>query len=144
NADGSAIHSDRLLGQHPMAERIGYRTGAGNPIRRERARHWRLENPKVLLRDAIESALRHAEVFGQNFFRSMGHPVAEQEGRLLGEVAVVEDKQKLAAFGLESLDRVRDAGREVPQVALADVILEGATILVDGGNPRPALEHVGP
>src|SRR5438105_1861132 len=122
-----------------MAERIGYRTGAGNPIRRERARHWRLENPKVLLRDAIESALRHAEVFGQNFFRSMGHPVAEQEGRLLGEVAVVENEQEFTAVGLESLDRVRDSGREIPQVALADVVLEGVRILVNGRNPSQTL-----
>jgi hypothetical protein len=33
-------------------------------------------------------------IFGQNFFWSMGEPVAEQEGLLLGEVAVVEDEQE--------------------------------------------------
>jgi hypothetical protein len=38
--------------------------------------------------------------------------VAEQEGLLLGEVPVVEDEQELAA-----------------------VVLEGVTILVDGGDP---------
>ena len=87
-----------------MAERIGDRSRAGDAIRGQRPRHWRLEDPKVLLRDAIESALRHAKVFGQNFLRSMGEPVAEQEGLLLGEVAVIEDEQKLTTVVLESLD----------------------------------------
>src|SRR5207302_5555977 len=68
----------------------------------------------------------------------------EQESRLLGEVAVVENEQEFATVGLEPLDRVGNARREIPQIALADVILEGVCILVNGGNPSPALEHVGP
>ena len=41
-----------------------------------------------------------------------------QEGRVLAEVAIREDKKELGAvFSLSSgLKRVRDAGREVPQV----------------------------
>jgi len=74
----------------------------------------------------------------------MRHPIGEQKGLLLGEVAVVKDEQKFAAVALDSLDRVRDARRKIPEVALADVVLEGATVLVDGGDPRPAFEHVGP
>src|SRR6202163_4051304 len=83
DADGSAVHADGLLGQHPEAEGIGYRAGAGDSIRHERTGHGSLEDPEVLLRDAIERALRHAEVLGQNFFRRVSEPVAEQERFLL-------------------------------------------------------------
>ena len=74
----------------------------------------------------------------------MGEPVGDQERLILVEVAVVEDEQELATVALQSLERVRDAGREVPDVALADIVLEGATVLVDGGDPHPALEHEPP
>ena len=39
---------------------------------------------------------------------------------------------------------MRDACRKIPEVSLADVLLKGASVLVNGGDPRPALEHVGP
>ena len=74
----------------------------------------------------------------------MGEPVGDRERAVFAEVPVVEDEQELAAVALQALDRVRDAGREVPQVPFADVVLEGAAFLVDGGDPRPALEHEGP
>src|SRR2546425_10645085 len=74
----------------------------------------------------------------------MGEPVGEQEGLFLREVAVVEDEQELAPASFQALDRVRDAGPEVPEVAFAHIVLEGATVLVNGGDPGPALEHVSP
>jgi hypothetical protein len=72
-----------------------------------------------------------------------GRTVADEERLVLGEVPVVEDEQELAPF-LESLDGVRNAGREVPQVALADVGDEVATLLVDGRQARAAGEHERP
>src|SRR5207302_966176 len=39
---------------------------------------------------------------------------------------------------------MRNSGREIPKIAFADVVLKSATFLVDRGNSRPALEHVGP
>ena len=103
---------------------------------------WKMKSSFV--GDVGEGALGHAEVLGQDLFRSVGEPVGERERVIFAEVAVVEDEQELAAVALKSLDRVRDAGREVPQVPFADIVLEGAAFLVDGGDPRPALEHEGP
>ena len=129
--------SDRLLGHQPVAVARGHRPRAGDPIRVERARHLRLEDVQLLLGDAGKRAVGHAEVLGQDLFRGVGQPVRDQERRLLAEIAVVEDEQELAAVALQSLDRVGDAGREVPDVALADIVLEGVAFLVDGGDPRP-------
>ncbi len=110
------------------------RPGPSDPVRGEWAGDVRLEDPEFLFRDARERALGHAEILGEYVFRSMGEPIGEQEGLFLREVAVVEDEQELAPVPLQSLDRVRDAGPEVPEVAFAYVILEGATALVGGGD----------
>jgi len=64
DADGSALHADRLLSHHVVAVGQGNWSGAGDAVRRQWPGDWRLENPEVFLRDAIESALAHAEVFG--------------------------------------------------------------------------------
>src|SRR5438128_848491 len=74
----------------------------------------------------------------------MRHPIGQQKCFFLREVAVIEHKQELATIALESLNRVRNAGREIPKIALADIVLEGATILINRSDPRLALEHVGP
>src|SRR5262245_18138185 len=74
----------------------------------------------------------------------MRQPVREQEGRVRVEVGVVDDEQHLAAVVGEALDRVGETGREVPEVTLADVVLEGAQLRVDGGGPCPAGGHVCP
>jgi len=69
-------------------------------------------------------------------------PVGQQEGLVLREVAVVEHQQELAPL-MKALDRVRDAGGEVPQVAQTDVVDEVAPVLVDGADACTAGEHVG-
>ena len=64
----------------------------------------------------------------------MGEPVGDRERAVLAEVAVVEDEEELATIALQALERVRDSGGEIPQVSLADVVLEGAALLIDGGD----------
>jgi hypothetical protein len=71
-------------------------------------------------------------------------PVGEQEGRVLVEVPVVEDEEELAPVVADPLDRVRDAGREEPEVTLPDIVQERLAPPVDGGDPRAALQDVGP
>src|SRR5262249_58536676 len=44
----------------------------------------------------------------------------------------------------EGLNRVRVSGREVPQIALPNVVDEVAPVLVDGGDAGRAGDHVGP
>ena len=91
-----------------------------------------------------KAAFGHAEVLGQDVLGDVGKPVGQQEGFILVEVAVIEDEQELGSLSLMCLDRMGDAGREVPEIALTHIVLEGMTILVDGGDPHPALEHESP
>ena len=79
---------------------------------------------------------RHAEVLGQHLGRHVLEPVGDQEGVVFGEAAVVEHQQEFAAVRIEPLDRVRNARREVPEVADTDVVDEVAALLVDGGDAR--------
>ena len=58
--------------------------------------------------DVGEGGLGDAEVLGQHFARGVLEPVGDQEGLVLGEVAVVEDQQELAAL-FQALDGVGDA-----------------------------------
>ena len=110
----------------------------------ERAGHLRLEDVELFLGDVGEGAFGHAEVLGENLFGDVGQKVRDQEGRILVKVAVVEDEEELATVPLESLKRVGDAAREVPDVALADIVLEGMTDLVDGGDSHPPFENEAP
>jgi hypothetical protein len=71
-----------------------------------------------------ENVCRHAEVLAQHVVRHVLEPVAQQKGVVLVEVAIVEDQQKFAAVGAEALDRMRNARREIPEIADADVIDE--------------------
>ncbi len=71
-------------------------------------------------------------------------PIGEQESVVLVEIAVVEHEQKFRAVRIETLDRMRDTGPEIPQIADADVVDEIAPVGVDRGDARRAGEHVGP
>ena len=57
-------------------------------------------------------------ILGENIFWDGCQKVRDQEGRILVEVAVVEDEQELATVPLQSLERVEDAAREGPDLAL--------------------------
>jgi hypothetical protein len=138
------LRPDRLLGEQVVREGLGDRPGADDPLRAERAGHRRVEDVELVVGDVGKGAFGHVEVLGENLPRRMRQPVRELKRRVRVEVAVVVDEQHLAAVVGEALDRVRDAGREVPDVTLAHVVLEGAQLRVDGGDPRPTGDHVGP
>jgi hypothetical protein len=98
-----------------MAERVGHRHGAGEAIIGERPRHRQREDVEFArVRRVAEVRRRHAEILAQHVGRHVLEPVAEQEGVVLGEAAVVEHQQELAAVGIETLDRVRNAARKIP------------------------------
>jgi hypothetical protein len=86
----------------------------------------------------------HAEVLGKNSFGRVANPVGEEEGRVFGEIAVVEDEEELGAVGAETLERVGMARWEVPQVALFEIVDEATALGVEGGDADSAFEHVRP
>ena len=114
--------------------------------RRQRGRHVAGEHvPSVadVGRQVVEGRLGHPEVLRQHLARGVVEPVGDQERLVLGEVAAVEHEQELDAV-LERLDRVRQPGREVPQVADPDVVDEQPALLIEDADTTAAGDHVGP
>ncbi len=74
----------------------------------------------------------------------MGHPLGDEEGVVLGEEAFVEDEEELAAVGAETLDGVRIAGGEEPEIALFDIVDEDGAVGVEDSDAGVAVEHESP
>ena len=74
----------------------------------------------------------------------MFEPIAQQEGIVFVEFAIVEHQQELAAGGIETLDRVRNDARKIPEIAEADVIDEILSLGIDRRDTGTAVQHVGP
>ncbi len=140
-------HFDWLLGRHVVAKGLRHDARARlDHVRGHRARHLAREDVALVLDvdgDVGEGGLWDAEVLGQHVTRRVLEQVGEQEGLVLREGAVVEDQQELTAV-FEPLEGVGNHRREVPQVTLAHVVDEGASLLVDGGDAAAAGEHVRP
>ncbi len=107
-------------------------------------RQGRFENIEFLIRQVVEDAFRPAKVFYEYLTRGVAQPVGEQESAVLTEVAVVEYEEEFGAVRFEALDAMGNAGWEEPEIALANVIDEGAAVLIYSGDARPAFDHVGP
>ena len=145
DAHRPAFGLDRRLRQHAMAETFRHRRRAGDLVGIERPRKRRREDVELARVGHVgEGGSVHAEILGQHVGRHVLDPVTEQEGVVLVEIAVVEHQQKLGAVGTQALNRMRDAWREIPQVADADVVDEIAALRIDRGDARGAVEHVGP
>ncbi len=52
----------------------------------------------------------------------MRHPVREKECIVFRKQTLIEDQEELASVWPQALDRMRKAGREIPQIALAHVV----------------------
>jgi hypothetical protein len=110
----------------------------------DRVRVGALENVLLRLGNSSEDLRMHAEVLSKDRLGRAPHPVREQEGRVLGEVAIVKDEEELSAIGAETLQRVGVARWEVPQVALLEIVDEAATLGVEGGDADLAFENISP
>ena len=113
----------------------------------ERWRQRRLENVASVRRDGLERVERilcHAPILGQHFGRGVDHPVGQERGVVLGESAVVEHQKEFASVRSESLQRVRHAGREVPEVARCHVAHKRRSVEVQRGQSAIAVEHQRP
>ena len=97
-----------------LSEPSGPGTGSREDIELARIRH------------VSEGRAGNAEILGQHLVRRVLEPVAQQESIVFVEIAVVEHQQEFAAVRIEALDRMRNAGRKIPEIADADVIDEVA------------------
>jgi hypothetical protein len=94
-------------------------------------------------RQRVERRLGDPKVLSEHVAGRALEPVGDQERLVLGEVAVVEHEQELRPL-VERLDRMREPGWEVPQIAGRDVIEKQPTLLVEDAHPAAAGDHVRP
>lgn len=119
-----------------------------------------LEDVLFFLGDVVEDFGGEVEVLGEDGARGVVEPVGEEEGALLGKVAVVKDEEELGAVLAEALEGVRDAAGEVPaesqrrrawkarsnapEITLVDVVDEAAAFVVEGRDADGPVEDISP
>jgi hypothetical protein len=90
-----------------------------------------LENVLILLVDVLKDLGRETEVLCHNSLGCVLDPLVQEESRVLGEVATVKHQQELGSILTQTLKGVWVTRREIPQIALLQVIDEGTTIGVE-------------
>ena len=131
-----------LVRDRRKIDRLGARLNASrSPVGRQVPRLFSLENPEIVERNVAERLFGHAEVLGQHVGRRMRDPVGQEQRVAFGLLAAVEGEDELAAVGAEALQRVRPAGREIPEITLFDVIDAGTALCVDGGDAAFPARH---
>ena len=107
-------------------------------------RQRRFEDETLLLGNMIECGLVGAEILGQHFLRQVGEQIGDGECAVLGKRTVGKGQQEFGAIRLQSLNRMRNARREIPKIAGFDIGDEIMSVVVDRGDARLASEHEGP
>src|SRR6202011_2798893 len=74
----------------------------------------------------------------------MRHPFREKECTVFRKHTLIEDQEKLASVWLQALDGMRKAGREIPQIAFADVVDKDRPLGIQYRNAGISVEHDGP
>ena len=110
----------------------------------QRSGNLGLKDEQLLLGQLLQSLLRDAEVLGQHVLGRVRHPIGEQDGGVLGKVAVVENQQELSAVGIQSLNRVRNSRGEIPKIVFLYVGDEALAVGVDRGDSRASIQHERP
>jgi hypothetical protein len=88
--------------------------------------------------DVLEDLRRQTEVLCYDGLGCVLDPLVQEESRILGKVAAVEDQQEFGSVLAQALEGVRVAGWEIPEIALLQVIDEGTTVSVERGNANLA------
>ncbi len=103
-----------------------------------------LKDVEVAQRNIFERVGRHTEIIGEDIRRRMREPFRHQQGGELGSLALIEAYKELAAVRAEPLQRMRQAGGEIPEVAFLHVGDIRSAQFVKSGDPASAVGHVGP
>src|SRR5258705_3767230 len=89
----------------------------GCEVRGQIAGQLALEDVEVGKRDILERVDGNAEILGEDIRRRMREPFRYQQGGELGGLAFIETDNEFAAVRAEPLQRMRQAGGEIPEVA---------------------------
>ncbi len=74
----------------------------------------------------------------------MFKPVRQQESAVFIESTVIKGQQELTAVQPQSLNRVRNARREIPQITHANIVHEPGAVGIKRRDAGVAIGHVGP
>jgi len=91
-----------------------------------------------------EQRRRNTEIFAEHFGRRVLEPIGDQEGVVLVKISVVEYQKEFTTVRTETLDGMRNAGGEIPQISDTNVINEIPPLRIDCRDARAAIKHVGP
>src|SRR5258705_10447094 len=127
-------------------ERVRWRALSANrcAVRGEVAGQLALEDVEVAKRDILERVDRNTEVFGEDIRRRMREPFRTHQGGKLRSLAFIEADEELAAVRAEPLQRMRQAGGEIPEVSLFHVGDIRPAQFVESGDAARAVGHVSP
>src|SRR5258706_2016749 len=104
-----------------------------------------LEDIKLAwIRRMSEQGCGRAKVLAEHFGRGVLEPVAQQEGVVLVEVSIVENQQEFTSVGTETLNRMGNAAREIPEIADTHLIETVSSLGVNGGDAGGPVQHVSP
>src|SRR5262249_46124472 len=98
----------------------------------------------LFFRELLERRFGYAEVLGQEWFGRVADPVGDAEGAELGEVAVVEDENKVTGLVAKTLQHVAVAAGKVPDVAGIKVVGLRIARRTDARCSPPPLGDEGP
>src|SRR5258708_29475060 len=111
----------------------------------QRGGNRRLEDIKLgWIRRMSEQGCGRAKVLAEHFGRGVLEPVAQQECVVLVEVSIVENQQEFTSVGTETLNRMGNAAREIPEIADTHLIDKVSSLGVNGGDTGGPVQHVSP
>jgi hypothetical protein len=103
-----------------------------------------LEDIKLVERNFGEGFSRNAEILGQYFRRRMRKPIRDEERVIFRGLAVVETQEELAPIWSEPLQRMRQAGREVPKITRFHVGDGSPAHFIENRDPAISIRHKAP
>ena len=106
--------------------------------------HGGLKNELLPARHFFDRLRAYPEIGGQHVMRRVRHPIGEQHRLVFREVAVVENQQKFGAVGIQTLNRMRNSGWEVPEIALGHVGNEALAVQINRGDAGISVKHQSP
>src|SRR6267143_1220961 len=74
----------------------------------------------------------------------MRHPFRDKECIVFRKHTLIENQEELASVWTQALDRMRIAGREIPQIALAHIVDKDRPIRIQYRDASVSIEHNGP
>ncbi len=118
------------------AKRIVHRVGL-----QLRGRRFGLEDEALLPGKPVERLCIDGQVFRQRAGVVVGEQVGDRKRAVFRKLAVRKRKEELAAFVRQSLDRMGNAGGEIPEVARSDIGNEIVAVIVDRCDASLAGQH---